>query len=184
MSIFVVDVMRDVVGAVSTALTPSLQSIDSNITGVHYEHGHPLEVIETLAQKDATDQYYLEKYPLIAVFQDFRERFGNNAGYYTDVSLNIVICNATLPEYKAGERYDKNFRPILYPIYEELMEQIRLEPRIMTYGFDTMRYDKYDRLYWGRQGLYGNEGNIFNDWLDAIEIQNLELRINNINCKN
>jgi len=52
-------------------------------------------------------------------------------------------------------------------------------------GFGLVPHDKIDRLFWGRSGLYGNEGNIFNDHLDAIEIQNLSLSLRlNKNCIN
>jgi hypothetical protein len=44
---------------------------------------------------------------------------------------------------------------------------------------DLFEHQKYDRLYWGKQGLYGNSGNIFNDFIDAIEINELKFEILN-----
>jgi hypothetical protein len=32
-------------------------------------------------------------------------------------------------------------------------------------------------VYWGKKGLYGVEGNVFDDHIDAIEIKNLDAKI-------
>jgi hypothetical protein len=45
-----------------------------------------------------------------------------------------------------------------------------------------MKHDMIERFYWGREGIYNNAGNVFNDYIDAIEIRNLDLKINVPNC--
>ncbi len=109
-----------------------------------------------MAQKDKSNKFRFDKYPLIALFEDIDE---NNAGNYLNSSggLNIIIARATRPEYKADVRREKNFKPFLYPLFENFMQE-------------------YKRLYWGRSGLYRNSANIGNDFIDAIEIQNLSFR--------
>lgn len=179
---YIVDVFREIVGKVSAKLTPQLKGYDELITGVHYEHGHPMEVIETLNQKDASETYQFDKYPLIALFQDFPERVSDNTGIQSEATLHLIIARATKADFKAAERYDYNFRPVLYPVYEELLYQIHRHPAIISKGPALIRHTKYDRLYWGRQGLYGNEGNIFNDRIDCIEIRDLQLKFNQKIC--
>ena len=44
-------------------------------------------------------------------------------------------------------------------------------------GTDGIEHTKIDRLFWGKEGLYANEGNIFEDFLDCIEIRDLELNV-------
>lgn len=175
MSIVVVELMGKVVEKVSARLTPRFQAIDPNITGVHYLHGHPREIIETLIQRDNSNNFMFKKYPLVALFQDFEEIDDESTGTI-EARLHMIICRATLPEYKAQERYDKNFKPFLYPIYEELKKELMSNPNLL--GYSALKISKYDRLYWGRQIAYaGGEANRFQDYLDAIEIINLTIKI-------
>lgn len=178
----VVDVFSEIVQQVSDVLTPQLQVVNGLITGVHYEHGHPKEIIETLAQKDKSQAGRFDKYPVVALFQDFPERNGEETGIQSEAVLHMIIASATKPDYKARDRYEYNFRPVLYPIYVELMRQIYLHRAFMVKGPDQIRHTKIDRLYWGREGLWGNKGNIFNDWIDCIEIRDMRLRINQKLC--
>ena len=179
----VVDLIKEIVAKVSTNLTPDLQSLDSRITGVHFMNGHPLEVIETLAQKDKSNTFRFEKYPLIALFQDFAEVHTGNIGAPLELTLHLIIARATRPEYKASERYEKNFKPFLYPIYNEFLRQLNLSGLFMIYNSSIIPHTKYDRLYWGKEGLFKNQGNIFDDYLDVIELKNLKLKLYKKTCK-
>lgn len=174
--VYIVDIFEDIVKNVSNVLIPQFQSIDNKITGVHYEHGHPIEIIETLAQKDKMNNFIFDKYPLVALFQDFQEVYNTTVGAPNEVNLHIIIARATRPEYKAKERYEENFKPFLYPIYHELKRQILLSSKFLIYSDEQIRHTKIDRLYWGSEGLYRNKKNVFNDFLDVIEIKNLRLR--------
>lgn len=176
MSVVVVELMGKVVDKVSARLTPRFQAMDANITGVHYLHGHPREIIETLIQRDNSNNFMFKKYPLVALFQDFAEE-DNESDKTIEARLHMVICRATLPDYKAEERYEKNFKPFLYPIYEELKKELMSNPNVL--GYAPLKLTKYDRLYWGRQIAYaGGDMNRFQDYLDAIEIINLTIKIN------
>jgi len=62
------------------------------------------------------------------------------------------------------------------------MEEINKEKRFQTYGVSKIPHQKWDRLYWGRNGLFGNQANVFNDFLDVIEIKSLKLKINLRSC--
>ena len=141
----------------------------------YYFFGHPKEIVNTLSEYTKSRVKASKKYPLIALFQDFEESVISGA---VEVSLNIIIANITKPEYKADDRYTYNFEPVLYPIYNKLIPAIRQSRQV---EFVDEVHDKIDRLYWGREGLYGSEANIFNDHIDALEINNLSLRIKN-NC--
>jgi hypothetical protein len=180
--VYIVDKFGEVVTAVSAALTPSLVAYDSLITGVHYLHGHPTEIIETLTQKDKSDTFKFTKYPLVALFQDFPEAHNQQIGIDNEATLHIIIAYSSRPTYKAEERYTLKFKPVIYPIYLELLKQITLNKAFLNYGIQNLGHTKIDRLYWGREGLYGNTGNVFNDFLDCIEIRDLKLKINLKNC--
>lgn len=135
----------------------------------YFLHGHPLEIVQILSKKTSSRNFKFKKYPLIALFQDFNESI---SGDIRTASLNIVICTNTKNDYEASERYQDTFLNELYPIFDLFMKHFKRSPYIQTLP-GNLSYTKIDRLYWGRTGLYGNEGNIFNDFIDAIEIQNL-----------
>ena len=143
-----------------------------------YMYGHPLEIIDTLAKKDKHDTHKFNKYPLIALFQDFTETMGEHQATQSAVNdMNIVICMNTSPDYTAEDRYTNTFKTVLYPLYDLLIKHILKSKWFRNIDPGLVPHQKIDRLFWGRSGLYGNESNIFNDYIDAIEIQNLALEL-------
>ncbi|MCK5607627.1 hypothetical protein KAR91_37430 [Candidatus Pacearchaeota archaeon] len=172
MSAYWVDIIEDVVSEVR-ADTDKPATLTSEQP--YYMHGHPLEVINTLSLKDKNDTYKFKKYPLIALFQDFTEVMGEDQKIQSSTSLNIVICMETSQDYSSAQRYDNSFRTILYPLYDLLIEKIIASGYFLNASESLTSHNKIDRLFWGKTGLYGNEGNIFNDHIDAIEIENLDL---------
>lgn len=180
MSVIIVDIFRDAVQKVSDKLTLKLQEEDQYITGVHFEHGHPKEIIETLLQQSKSTSKKFSRFPLVALFQDFPESKGS--AFDSEVTLHILICYGTSNTYKAAQRYDKTFRPVLYPVYDELLEQMRLEKRFNIVNKSLIPHTKIDRLYWGRETESGNEANKFNDLLDCIELKDLKIKIDRKIC--
>ncbi len=183
----IVKIARGWVEEVSTKVTPIIQANDAAITGspslitsVYYQHGHILEIIETLKQRDQGGKE-LEKYPLVALLQDFPLKRGQ-LGIEGETTLHFIIAMSTLPEYKADQRQARNFDPILYPIYEAFLKAIAASPFTMEYSVSKISHTQIDRMYWGRDGLAGVEGNIFDDWIDCIELKDLSLKINRKVC--
>ena len=175
------------------AATPYIYTMFSNIVtdvaarasvAVHYEHGHPLEIINTLRGMGKTPAFDPLKYPLIALFQDFDETRGENDREMATVNLNLIIAMLTEHHRVASQRLTCTYIPVLYPLYDLLMTSIRFS------GYFTGNpnnnadwpHTKTDRMYWGKKGLYGNESNIFGDYIDAIEITNLKLTIKKYDC--
>ena len=169
-----VDVFEDIVTDVRTDADKPV-SLDTDEP--FYMHGHPLEIINTLSMKDKNDVHKFNKFPLITLFQDFTEVIGENQAIRSSAELNIVIAMNTSQDYLAEERYDNTLRTVLYPLYDLLIKHIEQSGWFKDVGPGLVPHDKIDRLYWGRSGLYGNEGNIFNDYIDAIEIRNLQLEL-------
>ena len=135
---------------------------------VQYIHDSRRQV--ELRLKNA-DQGGKVKYPLIVLFHDFPERLGND--YYADVTLNVLILTDTNKEIFSDDRYAKTFKPVLYPLYAWFMKCLALHPMIVQSDPGNISATKYDRLYWGTQPA-GEQG--LNDYVDGIELQNLQLR--------
>lgn len=170
MSIVVVDLFRTIVERTSAALT-----VAEGLT-CYYQHGHPLEIVESLQEMTKNPDASETKYPLIALFQDFPEKKGTNNSD-AELKLNLIIANLTQPQLKAPDRYVQNFKPILIPIYYEFLKQIAKSGYFREDNSIKLLHTKIDRLYWGRSGLFGNQKNLFNDYIDCIEIVDLQLNL-------
>lgn len=182
--IFPQDIFKDVVSQVSVQMITYLKTQNNNITGVHFEFGTGVEIIETLQQKtNSTTGKNFDKYPLVAMFLDVKEEFGDKAGVYSTIpNLRLAIINGTKAEYKAAQRDEFNFKPILTPILQTLLNVMYVHKVLLNPGGIGFKYDATRNYYWGREGLYSKEGNIFNDKLDAIEINFRDLKINSSYC--
>jgi hypothetical protein len=172
----IVDMVGALVQKVEAAVLPALQAYDPLIEGVFYEYGHGVEILRTLKQKDESQSFRNKKYPLIALLQDFPERRGQQAGIYAETDLTLVICHHTQPEWVSKERYTTVFKPVLYPIYAELIHQLETAA-ISLVGPGGLVHEKIDHPYYGREGK-----NVGYDFLDAIEISGLTLNLYESNC--
>jgi len=183
--IYIQDVFKMIIQKVSIEMMPILTALNAekgyNLTGVHFQYGTGYEIIETLNQMSKNDSA-INKYPLVCLFLDVEERFGTDAGIYSEIpQLRIAICNSTDSNFKAYQRDEENFKPILTPIYQSLLRHMQYEGAFMfpSIGFAHNAKRNY---FWGREGVYGKEGAIFNDKLDAIEITFRDLKIYSTYC--
>lgn len=164
---------QPVAEAIEAELLTYLQTVDPTIERLHFELGHPQAIIKSLMALNTPQSYQYQKYPLLAVFEDVPERA--LAPGLSVITPRIIIANQTRPEYTRQERDAKNFKPILLPIADAF------DRHMAKSGLLGSNYrkpgERIMRPFWGREGLYGNEGNTFSDALDCIEIRNRELTI-------
>ena len=153
------ELFESIVGDVSAAMG----------TTVHFRHGHMLEVVKQV--KDMMVDHDIDKrYPLIALRHDIKQN-PINGGVEIDCRLYIVTLSD--PKYTAEERYDNIFVPYLRPILEEFIYQLANSGYFEESTTDQV-YDKltfWERLFWGNELVMGNDGNIFADWVDCIELE-------------
>jgi hypothetical protein len=154
---------------------------DLNIT-VQYRYGHFLEINNLLKNETRNKD---TKYPLIALRLDTPEEIKN--GHFVYRNLNIVILAFTDKSYNAEQRYTNIFKPTLYPIYEALMNQLKVSgiffwDKPLNEDNEYPPHVKTDRPYWGTALPFANAQRIFDDPLDAIEISNLTLKSRIKNC--
>lgn len=136
----------------------------------YYMYGHAKEIANRLDLKNQRDIDKFGKFPLIWLMTDLKETSGNNYNYlYTIGNQKVFIVKSTKPEYTSPQRLENSFKPVLQPIHDELIQSI-LDYKIIATPTSQILKDKYDRYAWGSQSVYGNDKLIFNDWLDAIEI--------------
>lgn len=165
-AVYIPDVMKMVVDRVNTA--------DPIGKSVYYMFGHPLEITARL-QEMSKNPSKPDKYPLIALFTDIAIVNDKLVGFYGAAKFSMVIATITKQTYTAEQRKEINFKPVLQPIKEELINQISRHAQFTNR--DELIYTEIERYYWGRNGLYGNTGNIFNDFIDCIELQNISVNV-------
>lgn len=183
-NIFIVDIIGEVVTATEAIVFTTIKAneaailqAESPMLNIRYQYGHYNELIETLSQEDQSQEERFNKYPRVWLRTDFRERRGQQQGIYAEVFLNIVLMHHSSRVYKSVERKVNVFEPVLYPIYYEFLNQLYKHPLIHVMSDEMVSHDKYDKYYLGNT----QQGKT-NDFVDAIEIDNLQLKINFENC--
>lgn len=159
---YIVDMFEEIVDNVRANYDPV------SLLEPYYDHGHPISIMNKLTVKDGEKVYKFQKYPLIALIQDIQETHSSDLGITYSFSPRIVILSTTDKNYTEQERYTNVFKPILYPIYEEFIEQVHGYYHFVFESYPA--YEKYDRVYWGTSNIFGNEATMFNDYLDGIEL--------------
>jgi hypothetical protein len=162
-----------------------VERVDKNIyrrlqQNVFYQFGSGLEILAKLQELSNSIYDKDRKYPLIALFTDIVQNVGDPIGMFGTVAINVLIATQTKQTYKAEERLAFNFKPLLYPIYDRFIYEVQKHKQFSFVGAPI--HDRIDRLFLGRDGFYGKEGNVFNDYLDAIEIRNLRITVKNKIC--
>ena len=173
-SLIIVNVFKGIIQKVDDALFSVLKK------HLNYQHGSTDQMLEQLALQSQSPTMKNERFPMIALFQPFKEKMGGD--YYATVKFpKIVIAVNTNATDNTDKRYAKTFVPVLYPIYEELLNQIRLCPNVVVQNQDYIPHIKMDNP---GSPPPEQKSKQFNEYVDAIEIYDLELifSVNNF-CK-
>lgn len=187
--VYIEDIIGENVQATSDVILPTIKANEIAVFGstliqqIRYSKSSFDELIETLSQADKSGDERFNKYPLVHLIQDITTDRGGDAGVYGTANLNIIFAHQTVQTYKMDDRDAKVFKPVLWPMYYEFMEQLKKSSWIFG-TWDTtgeFRHRVIKRAFWGNRQLQGAK-NILNDFVDAIEIQNLQVKFNFTNC--
>lgn len=172
------DIIRKVVVRTSNKLLVYLQTIDPTITGIQFQYGHLKDVRERLRAQSLANPL-TRRYPLIWLIEDFD--INNEVVGLTGVSnVRIMILHNTEKSYTRQQREDLVILPILIPVYNMFLVQLRVIGTFMQYG--PFPHTRIDRPHWGNPEEWGNKGYLFDEPLDGIEISSLNLQIYLANC--
>jgi hypothetical protein len=166
MNPIVVDIIADVVNEVRQRWDWSEEP-----TMPYFFHGHIEEIVNIWIERGKIQKPVSQKFPAIVLVQDFPEKMTDNIH---EATLTILILTNGKQMNKAAQRYDDTFKPTLYPLMQLFFEELVCHRNINQAVFN---YTKTDRLYWGT-----NNKNTGTDFIDAIEISNLNVNFLNT-CK-
>lgn len=158
------DEMATVVAAVKTALLLDV---------LNYQFGYIEELNETLVQYEADPVKYNKKFPLVWLAEPYTTVRGL-PNVFGKAKPDIFIINSTTIEWKAAERMENNYKPILFPIYRELLVQIFKAEAFSHQSVDSIQHSYTKGYYWGEK-----QQAVLNDAVDCLKIGAIELPIIN-----
>lgn len=151
------------------ALIPRIEAHYTTLT-LKYRYCTPQEWINELTLLSGKSDT-AKMYPFIFINST---KVIESGGIDNTITLGeVVISTLSNTVWTAEQRKLKNFDAWLTPLYDYLVEAMQLSKYFSLVSEGT----KVDHLFYGKQGLYGGEGNIFHDRVDAIEINNIKLRL-------
>ena len=187
--VYIDDIIGEVIQATSDAILPTIIANETAALGssliqqIRFSKSSFDELIETLGQADKSGVERFNKFPLTHLVQDMVINRGADTGIFGTATVNIIFVHQTQQSFKTEERDEKVFKPVLWPIYYQFLEQLKKNNWVFQTDTTTGEFPHrvIKRAFWGNRNLQGSK-NILNDYVDAIEVQNLQLKINYSNC--
>jgi hypothetical protein len=166
--IAVVDYIGEIVQKTSDRLSQVISS------GVSYRFGTAIEFSSRLSGISGAMGFKEQNYPAIFLLQDFVEKMGVDADTETQVKLQLLIVAGSDQNYCAADRYERVFKPVLYPIYETFIKILNKDSRL-NIPYSGASHEKIDRPLMAGSLEETTKGKVdlFSEQLDAIEIRDL-----------
>lgn len=164
-------ILVDIIGSVVSAMEVT------NVPYINYEPGRSAQVLDSLQIYDNAVVYEDKglKYPLIAMLMPIPERKGGS--FPSSVVIpRIVIAVMSTTDGGVKERYgvDQVFKTQLYPMYNEFLKRLALSVYTNQGDPEMFVHTKIDNP--DKRPI----GDGMTDFVDTIEILNLELILNQI----
>lgn len=141
----------------------------------HYP-GTPNEIANILVQVGKLLDGASLKFPAVLSYHPIRQDKGvpvDNHRYVDIVRYNLAIISPVRSNWTTEEREHYLFEPLLRPIYEAFIRQIKTSPAFhVDYG---LRHDYYEVFTTGRSAETVHK--LYGDYIDAIELHDLSLTL-------
>ena len=170
---------------VHTEKEPDIYTMFSDIVkiaGVTYgkelffTFGPRKEIIENLVSMSKNNTTSLKKYPMIAISGIPTISVGE-WNTYGDLTCDIIIATLSDINTKAEQRNEQKYVSILRPLYTVFIDSIYKSNLFDTFE-PKLKHDLLDRFDIAK-GKLQFDGLASPDFIDAIEIKNLKLKIKN-----
>ena len=135
--------------------------------------GSQIEITNSLTELSKSATYAEKRYPGIFLFLPFTESNKPKSDFTSVNDFQLLIAINTLPDLSTTDRYLRNFDPYLYPIFDAFLHEISRNTNFREANVEQIEYESRDWPYYGNNGTE----NIFNDFIDCIELKNLKLNV-------
>jgi hypothetical protein len=166
--------LPDIIKCVVAKVNSVFENREDDSFSVHYDHG--------IYEQVGSDKLRSSKgYLFVWLVMPFIEESPLDNSYYADATCKILIATSTDSNYTQVQREEINFHPRLIPVYKELIKQLQQE--IKLDNSSIVKHQKRLLPYWGGGDMIqSGQPNLWKDYVDAIEISNLKLKIGHIKC--
>lgn len=166
----IVSLVEEVVEAMEV-IDPSAET-PTNFS-IRFDAGRAVQVVEGLLVVDGSKANKNSKYPLVALFTPIKVRKVENSKFLVEIRLITIAAysdqnTAVIDRYRAGS----TFVDVLYPCYLEFLNQLSLHEAVTIMDADSFEHTLEEDP--GVQVVQGT-----NDFIDCINIHNLNFYINN-----
>jgi hypothetical protein len=174
-------VFRDIVQSVSDDILPGMKDqlcCEIKCSDINYQFGSWIEFCNKMNEWSMAPEYREQKFPCVFLVEDF-QIINSAADDFNSCTVDIFILAATKQEYDSFQRQEYVFNMVLEPIYQALMDAIFTcgDFNILDVNRD-IPHVKINRKFLGKQAIsIGKEGLKLNDYVDAIQLQNLKLKL-------
>lgn len=149
---------------------------------IHYVFGNGKYVKDNLDELSRIDGGDELKFPLIALFCPFIER-RDSPDWYTRAKVRLLIACPSSADWSNEMRLETSFQNILRPIYNSLLIALKVDGRF-DFGYNGHVDHEYSENYsYGRYGAVAENGEKVSEFIDAINITNLELKVKLQKCR-
>lgn len=118
------------------------------------------------------------KFPIICLYSPYVE---NRTSKMPVASLEFLIMVDTQKGYLNEEREKVSFAKVLRPVYDAFIESILASPDLVNEYNGIVPHSYTENYRYGRKGVEA-DGKPFRDFIDAIELKNLNIKIKNRKC--
>lgn len=121
-------------------------------------------------------------FPLVWLVMNFVENFGDDLEIAYSTTAHLIIAMPTDEKFTQEQRDEQKFKPRLIPIYDTLIDEIWKDENLQFEGpKESVKHKRSLNPYWGGGPTNGTDNkNLFDNYIDAIQVIGLELKIKNI----
>jgi hypothetical protein len=146
---------------------------------VYFYYGAHDVVAKELKDNDGSITMKDRKYPLIWLVTPIKENIAVGADYACEIQdVDILICMKSDTYSSNDDRNTAYFEAYLRPIYEELKRQIDNSYYFTITSSNAIPHEVKEWPYHSGAESASTKVNLFNDFIDCIQIRRLRLQVN------
>lgn len=164
------DILKD---AIVPAVNRRLAVSHPLVKPLQFDAGHYAELTARIDRKKQGINPVI--YPLLWLVMDFKQNYAPSTGYEYEVPrAQFFLVEKSNGTDSSLQRLEGIFKPVLIPVWETLKSELELSELILNPVLEaTVTLHPY------ATGLNNKRANLFNDTVDALEVSDLSLLVNN-----